>query len=285
MTISNVIAFLVAMAATLSPVASFSPVVTTQQKLFVASASASTQLNMATWSDSRAVKEYQEFLASGRQDIEKTPDMPSVIIKSEGESELADAIVQMGLGGDVVLLPGAEAPPDVAGNPSYPIYITVPPQQLREFLKNLPPTFQERTDDFIFVSGGPKYGNIEQILKDTGYCRDTMTQFLASGFKTKPIIEDTSSKMGMAANGDEKIAGECSACGKWSGSVEERLAKTNIRCKTVFYREWRRLMVSWMNMYCFKVCTHRRRFLIIYFLSVGAKHLRRSLQPCGCSPN
>lgn len=204
---------------------------------------------MATWSDSRAVKEYQDFLASGKQEIEKTPDGPCVIVAplDGGDMELADAIVQMGMGDDVILRKGQEAPAEIAGATAYPIYITIPPQELKEFLQNLPASFNERRDDFIFCSGGLKYGNIEKVLKDTGYCRDAMTQFLVSGFKTKPIIEDTCTKLGMSANGEDKYAGECAACGKWSGSVEARLENNAIRCKTVFYREWRRLMVSFFG--------------------------------------
>jgi hypothetical protein len=205
-----------------------------------------TQLRMATWSDSRAVKEYQDFLASGRQDIEKRPDLPSVIVKpSVGDTEMADAIFKMGMGDDVVLLPGQDPPSQIDGFDAYPIYITIPPQQLKEFLMSLPASLEERRDDFIFISGGPKYGNIEKTLKDTGFCRDAMTQMLATGFKIKPFIQDISVKLGTSANGEEKIAGECAACGKWSGSVEERLGRNNIVCKAVFYREWRRLMVSW----------------------------------------
>lgn len=232
------VAFLITMAAALTFTAAFSPIVQHTKS------SISTRLNMATWSDSRAVREYQEFLASGRQDIEKRPDLPSAIVKTEGgDSEMADAIFKMGFGDDIFLLPGQDAPVQIGGFTSYPIYITIPPQQLLHFLQNLPVSLEERRDDLVFISGGPKYGNIEKVLKDTGFCRDAMTQMLATGFKAKPYIQDISVKLGTSANGEEKIAGECMACGKWSGSVEERLGRNNIVCKTVFYREWRRLMV------------------------------------------
>jgi hypothetical protein len=63
---------------------------------------ASSQLH-ATWSDSRAVKEYQEFLSSGRQEIEKLSDRQSVIVKpAYGDDALANALLQMGMGDDVV---------------------------------------------------------------------------------------------------------------------------------------------------------------------------------------
>lgn len=236
--ISSSLAVVLALTCSLS--AAFAPQSTSRS--FMGSA-----LQMATWSDARAVREYQAFLATGQQDIVKTPDGPCVIVKSAVDNELADAIVQMGMGDDVVLTPGQEAPPQIGGATAYPIYITVLPGELREFLKNLPASFQERRDDFVFISGGLKYGNIEKILKDTGYCRDEMTQFLATGFKTQPVIQDISTSLGPSESGEEKFAGECFACGKWSGSVEQRLEKNAIRCKTVFYREWRRMMVSYQQ--------------------------------------
>jgi len=198
---------------------------------------------MATWSDARAVLEYQEFLASGKPEIDKKKDGPCLIVAWEGDMEMVNALVEMGMGDDVVITPGQEAPSSIGGEAEYPIYITLPPTRLKEFLKNeLPLSFRDRTEDFVFLSGGMKYGNIEKVLKETGYCRDATTQFLVSGFQTRPRIQDISSTLGMAENGEEKFAGECAACGKWSGAVEGRLERYAIRCKTVFYREWRRLM-------------------------------------------
>lgn len=211
---------------------------------------------MATWSDSRAVQEYQNFLASGRSEPEKRPDGPSVIVRSaNGESEMADALIKMGMGDDCVLVSGQEIP---AGGPTeFPIYITLPPSELRDFLMNLPTSFKDRREDFVFLSGGLKYGSCERVLKDFGYARDTMTQFLISGFQTKPIIKDTSTNLGFSENGEAKIAGECSACGKWAGAVEQRLERNAIRCKNVFYREWRRLMVSGLQHRSTQLCIYR----------------------------
>mmetsp|Transcript_2387 Transcript_2387/g.3656 ORF Transcript_2387/g.3656 Transcript_2387/m.3656 type:complete len:366 (+) Transcript_2387:166-1263(+) len=205
----------------------------------------STKLGMATWSDARAVMEYQEFLASGKSEIEKRKDGPCAIVtteEGETESEMAKAIFDMGMGDDIILISGQEAPPGLGNQAEYPIYITLPPTKLRDFLNDLPSSFKDRRDDFVFISGGLKYGNIEKVLKDTGYCRDAMTQFLATGFKTKPIIQDISTTLGSAENGEEKFAGECAACGKWAGAIEARLERNAIRCKAVFYREWRRMM-------------------------------------------
>lgn len=196
----------------------------------------------ATWSDSRAVREYQDFLASGQQEITMMPDCASVIVRpADGPSELADALVQMGASNDLVITPGQELP---ASASSFPIYITLPPTQLKQFLTTLPDSFRERRDDFIFFSGGPTYGNIEKLLKDYGYCRDAMTQVLITGVKFAPRIEDISVNLGNDSQGEVKWANECAVCGKWQGSIAERLERQNVRCKTGFYREWRRLMVS-----------------------------------------
>ncbi len=127
------IAFLITMAAAVRFTAGFSPIGPHTKSSVV-----STQLSMATWSDSRAVREYQDFLASGRQDIEKRPDLPSAIVKTDGgDTEMADAIFKMGFGDDIFLLPGQDAPAQIGGFASYPIYITIPPQQLLHFLQNL----------------------------------------------------------------------------------------------------------------------------------------------------
>jgi len=200
----------------------------------------------ATWSDPKAVREYQDFLASGKSELELMPDKASVIIKPPegGDEELANALLAMGMGDDVVLRPGDDLPEAVDGSEDFPIYITLRPPELVDFLNNLPESFgYDRRDNFVFVAGGPKYGNIEDLLKTKGYCRDTMTQFLITGIKFSKIRpQDQSVNLGFDAQGEEKWAGECAACGKWNGAVAQRLERAAIRCRPVFYREWRRLM-------------------------------------------
>jgi hypothetical protein len=200
---------------------------------------------MAVWSDSKAVREYQDFLASGEQEIKLTPDGPSVIIRPrEGTNELTEALVTMGMGDDLVLTPDQDLPPTLGGNAEYPIYITLPPDQIESFIRNISKNLEDRNQDFIFCSGGPQYGNIEGTLKDFGYCQDTMTQFLIPGFVVTSggAIKDVSTKLGADAMGEEKWAGECAACGKWKGSVAQRLEKSAVRCNVNFYRDWRRKM-------------------------------------------
>ena len=244
--------------------AAFSPLQRLQTTPISAPSSAS-RLYMATWSDSRAVQEYKDFLASGQQEITKTPDCASVIVRpADGPCELADALFAMGMGNDVVLTPNQDLPSDIHGATVYPIYICVPPTQLKDFLVSLPDSFRARRDDFVFLSGGLTYGNIEGILKTYGYCRDTMTQMLVTGLQLQPRIDDLSVNLGPDAQGETKWAGECAACGKWQGSIEERLARYNVRCRLGFYREWRRLMVS----SSMKTMLWERLLLILFHVSL-----------------
>jgi hypothetical protein len=118
---------------------------------------------------SKAVRDYQEFLASGKQEVELTADVPSVIIKSlAGSSELASGLITMGMGDDIVLTPDQDLPETVGGSSEYPIYVTLPPTQLEDFLDNLSASYKARVDDFVFFSGGLQYGNIEDLLKARG---------------------------------------------------------------------------------------------------------------------
>lgn len=71
-----------------------------------------------------------------------------------------------------------------------------------------------------------------------------MTQVLISGMKVTNNNEVTDQKvmLGVDSVGEDKLAGECTACGKWAGSIASRLSNANVFCRTEFYREWRRKM-------------------------------------------
>jgi hypothetical protein len=71
-----------------------------------------------------------------------------------------------------------------------------------------------------------------------------MTQVLISGMRMlkNNRVQDLKTLLGSDAVGEDKIAGECTACGKWAGSIAERLGRGDIFCRTEFYREWRRKM-------------------------------------------
>jgi len=206
---------------------------------------------MATWSDSKAVKEYQEFLASGLQEIELKDDTPSVILVSPNEADvefnelnsMAQALMHMSGGNDVILSPYQPLPETLGESSEYPIYITLPPSEIELFIDNLDPSYEERQMDFCFFAGGFQYANIEEILQERGYCRDTMTQILITGMEIGAQgIKDGAVNLGPAGNGDDKWAGECTACGKWNGAIAKRLERYDVRCSTDFYREWRRKM-------------------------------------------
>lgn len=72
-----------------------------------------------------------------------------------------------------------------------------------------------------------------------------MTQVLISGMRIDAKagkVSDLTSKLGVDASGTDKLTGECSACGKWAGAIARRLERSNVFCRTEFYREWRRRM-------------------------------------------
>ena len=102
-------------------------------------------LGMATWSDSKAVKDYQDFLSSGAQEIKLKDDCPSVIIVSPQEVDLeftelnplAQALMQMGNGDDVILSPYQPLPETLGESSEYPIYLTLPPQEIAPFLDSI----------------------------------------------------------------------------------------------------------------------------------------------------
>ena len=160
---------------------------------------------------------------------------------------LIEGIYSLGNGDDIVLTAGQPLPQMMGNKESYPIYICIPPQELHLFIQSLPDEWKPRISDFIFCSGGELCGCIEPVLKSAGYARDSMTQLLVSGFTLPGVTgkpQDLSCKIGLDASGEDKYAGESAVCGKWAGAVKDRLERNGIRCKSGFYREWRRLMVS-----------------------------------------
>lgn len=151
----------------------------------------------------------------------------------------------------MILTPNDPLPASLSGRESYPIYITLPPCELKEFIENLSDEWKDRAEDFVFFSGNKICGVVEPTLRQFGMCRDAMTQVVVGftlpppgsglgGVTRKP--EDMACNIGVDAQGDQKWSGESQACGKFNGAVAGRLDANGIRCKTVFYREWRRAM-------------------------------------------
>ena len=99
----------------------------------------------------------------------------------------------------------------------------------------------------VYSRGGLTTTNLltnRMLPLSIGYCRDTMTQVLISGMKVTPSRrpQDLHVHLGKTANEEDKLAGECTACGKWRGSIAQRLERSNVMCCVDFYREWRRKM-------------------------------------------
>ena len=238
---------LVCGAALLPKAAAFSPTSSTTRT--------SSALHMATWSDSKAVKDYQDFLSSGEQEIVLAEDGPSVVLISPNEAGLefnqlnpvAQALIHMGGGADTILTPYQELPAVMGegaqATSEYPIYITLPPTEILPFIQNLDEAYSDRTDDFVFFSGGLYFGNIEEVLKEYGMCRDSMTQVMIAGMEVDENgIKDKSVNLGVDSVGEQKIAGQSAACGKWRGAIAKRLERNQLRCDVDFYRDWRRKM-------------------------------------------
>ena len=124
---------------------------------------------------------------------------------------MAREIEQMGLGQDLWVSSPQEIPSNI---PECPIYVCMPPFELENFLGKVSSSFP-RIEDFCFLTGGLAFGNIEDVLKDRGYLRDSTTQILVSELKIdcSDRVKDTRVQLATeSAVGEQKLAGECSAC-------------------------------------------------------------------------
>lgn len=199
----------------------------------------------ATWSNGQAIREYNDFLATGRSTPEEMEDGPSVIITNDPQSPLVRALFRLGDGDDVILAPGDALPSHVGNDDShtsYPIYLCIEPRQLQAAMtEHLFSTWEERQNDLVYVSPP----NQETALRAVGLPRDTTSQLLV-GFTTptqdgfRPL--DSCISLGLDARGEDTYAFESVACGKWKDAVAARLEKNDIRCRPAFYRDWRRSM-------------------------------------------
>ena len=200
----------------------------------------------ATWSNGQAIKEYQDFLSSGRSTLDTTEDGPSVIITPDpfNPTPLASALFKMGDGEDILLSPTDPIPTTLGNRESFPIYICVPNTLLDDVIGvNLFSLWEDKRDDLVYVT--TTKGNIEPVLKNFGLPRDATSQLLV-GF-TVPTNSnffpmDLSVKYGEDSQAMDKFAGESCATGKWRDAIAQRLNNKMIRCKSCFYREWKRDM-------------------------------------------
>lgn len=155
----------------------------------------------STWSNGQAVQGYQDFLSSGKQEIELTLDTGSVFVYGnptyDPYNNIINALLSMGRTGqhEDLVLPSSifspqqqggesiqELPETLNGQYEYPIYICIPPTQLGYFLDNLSPSYMNRIDDFVFFSGGFEFGNVEDVLKERGTYTRGIPVFLSTYF-------------------------------------------------------------------------------------------------------
>eukprot|EP00592_Proboscia_alata_P002630 CAMPEP_0194365714 /NCGR_PEP_ID=MMETSP0174-20130528/13758_1 /TAXON_ID=216777 /ORGANISM="Proboscia alata, Strain PI-D3" /LENGTH=406 /DNA_ID=CAMNT_0039140541 /DNA_START=90 /DNA_END=1310 /DNA_ORIENTATION=- len=226
-----------------------------------------------TWSNGQAIKEYHDYLESGKG-MELMEDGASVILTDGTNPVLVNALTNIAMNSkdDVIVTisnvdtmdskgtMAMEAPPESmlimnedtkseSMRDSYPIYMAVAPHNLKHVLRTLPQEWIDRSSDFVFISGPKEIGCIEPILRECSYNRDSTSQILLSGIRLDPPgempVEDLSLRFGYDQRGGEKWTGECAACGKWMGAIYARLYRNNVRCRTMFYREWRRNMWEW----------------------------------------
>ena len=125
--------------------------------------------------------------------MDKEDDGPSVIVRSASPSNitpLTDAMGALGKGDDVIMTPNEPLPAALGGRESYPIYITLPPYELKEFIQSLNDEWKSRANDFVFFSGTKVCGVVEPVLREFGMCRDAMTQVSIS--KTSILIDKVS---------------------------------------------------------------------------------------------
>lgn len=210
----------------------------------------STTKLQVSWSNGQAIKEYQDFLASGKSTLDTTSDGASIIITSKASHPLVEALLKMGMGDDIVIGPNDPIPSTLSsggGEPDrteFPIYVCLDPSELNEAVNaHLFHNWDEKRDDLVFLSTAK--GNIEPTLKVFGLPRDATSQLLVSFSTPGGVYQpmDMCVNLGLDGGGvDNKYAMESCACGKWKDAIAARLERNNIRCRTAFYREFKRNM-------------------------------------------
>ena len=236
---------LISFALSASATAAFQPTAFTNLQSSWVGLVSSSKLH-ATWSNGQAIREYQDFLASGKSALDTTEDGASIIITSDpsNPSPLANAIMKMGDGNDILISPTDPIPATLGDRESFPIYLCLPPPELGAAISaNLFSLWDEKRDDLVYIT--PSKCNLEPTLKQFGLPRDATSQLLV-GFSTPTNLNmfpmDLCVKFGEDASAQDKYAGESSSCGKWRDAIVARLGNAHIRCKSCFYREWKRDM-------------------------------------------
>ena len=189
---------------------------------------------MQVWSNNEAIEQYRNLL-SGKEEV-REPDRPSVIV---GDGAVASVFREGGGGEDLTVRRGESIPLEWKGQTSFPIYICVPEDELEGIIRACP---KEKVDDLVFISTG----NIELLLKKYSLCGNDNTQIVPyfTIFDKGSRPQDCLVDLGKDAQGCQKYAAETTVCGKWAGPVSDRLERLGLHCRTVFYMDWRRIMIE-----------------------------------------
>ncbi|KAJ1459940.1 hypothetical protein M885DRAFT_510406 [Pelagophyceae sp. CCMP2097] len=198
----------------------------------------------AVWSDSRAVKDYQDLLAGTAP--RRLEDGPALVI---GSDSMAKAFAELAPASPDAVLGVADAIPlmlDATRYPAlteaqrsvFPIYVFCDADELEPLLQACP---AEKKDDLVFMHYRGQM--VEPVLRRYGCFRDTQSQVvLYYAVNEFGKVDDDRTCMGNDAMGREKWAAESCATGKWAGAVADRMVRANLHCSELFQRDWRRHM-------------------------------------------
>jgi len=189
---------------------------------------------MQVWSNNEAIEQYRNLL-DGKEEVRET-DRPSVIV---GDGALADLFRQGGGGEDQTVVRGEAIPTELNGETNFPVYVCVPEDEVEGVIRAC---HKDKVDDLVFC----QQGNIEQILKKYGLCGNENTQIVPyfSIYGKGSRAQDCKVDLGNDAFGVQKWAGETTVCGKWAGPVADRLERLGLHSRTMFYLDWRRVMIE-----------------------------------------
>ena len=139
---------------------------------------------------------------------------------------------------------------------SFPIYMCVGPDELEAAIDAIP---QAKHGDCILVNNG---GFIEPILNKRAMCGQEQTQcvFYVTVNEYGVGFDQRVSLGPIGAQGPQvgEYAAETTVTGKWAGSLEERLARHNFFCRTMSYRDWRKVTTGISRSTCVKIYTYQR---------------------------
>jgi hypothetical protein len=215
------------------------------------------------WSNSQAVKDYEDFLDNKPSAVTITPDQPSLFLIPDpphlpsAACPFAALLASLPASDDVVASPSSLSPDFLSScalGPSFPIYVCVPPSALPTFLSS--PGFlalrscnSPQLEDLVFFSHSGLL--TESALRSASVGSSTQTLVLLNAgvvlapFTAKPVLRSNEVGIGRDTQGQAKTAGSSWASGKFAGSVSERVANkfpdaVDSACRVAFYRDVRR---------------------------------------------